>query len=1342
MADLLLSALLPIVVQKSADILVQRIGEMWGVADQREKLHNKLLAVQAVLTDAEEKGDDNRYVKTWLVKLKSAAYYADDVLDEIHYEELRWDAVRRGHKVKNVSGFFSLRNPILFRFNMSRKLKEAVGRIHGLVTEMETFKFVQGRQGRVVDHVRTDSYVIESEVLGRRDDKEKLVKLLTEAHPTENLMVLPVVGMGGLGKTTLAQLVYNDPKVKEYFNLQLWICVSEEFNTGRLVKLIIELVNGECKHSIENMELLKKSLREILSGKRYVLVLDDVWNENVNEWEHLRALLDCGDSGSVVIVTTRNDRVAQIMGTIESYNLECLDEEDSWSLFQKRAFSKGVKEHPELVEIGKKLVQKCGGLPLAIKALGSLLSYKHEVQEWSAVLQQSTIWEHKHANEVFPALRISYNHLPSYMKQCFAFCAVFPKDHVMKKETLVQYWMANGFIPSDKSGDLEMTGSDIFNELVWRSFFQDVEQVFCEPYRWGHGYLSQTTCKMHDLMHDLAQSVMRDECLSLLEPLQTLQQKKLSETGFPVSESLSAGHQSSSTTTGKKVKLGSCYAYTQELKTLECKNKSKLVSTLKFLVVREISYLFIFLRKKIFCDRRHNRSLIPVAENPFCCSEINNNFQCNMRHISLRKFPKDINDVIQCYPTARNLISNSIFPNHVQKIGFVKSNFLRVFDLSKCVLSKDTMITPGKMKHLRYLDLWNQSMEAIPEAITTLYLLQVLRLSDWPCLSELPEGMRYMMSLRHLHIENCDGLKCTPPGLGELKYLQTLTYYIVGTRDGNKFGELKTLNIGGQLEVYNLGEVGNAREAREVNMESKQNLDHLVLSWGMPNRVSEGVRSNSSLAVVVDLEVLTALKPCNKLKVLKIEKYRGDKFPIWMNEYQMLENLVELYIVECRRCINLPPLHRLPLLQILKIDHMDNLRHFCCGVLMNVEGGDDAPKTFPSLKSLYLYNMPNLDCWCEGDVGENTSLIFPVLSELSITDCPKLNTIPITPKLEEMIIVGNNTLSSLATGITNVRRLTLESRGGRENIVEETLSFKPWESLSLNPWVSLEELTIMGFNHIIPPKDERECGKLSVDVNATALRNLRIYSSNFWFSSIPSNSPLWLWKCFTFIESLYIRDCDSLTSWPEEELSNLNCLRIMEVWHCKNFLQSRSESPPKMSYQKMLLPKLESLEIENCPNMVEVPELPRSLEKLEISGSEKLENLPEWFGNLVALKELKISYCESLNSFPSSIGGLTALQVLGIYSCKSLESLPEQLGSLVALRKLVIFSCESLNSLPSSIGGLTALEILGIYDCMNLSSLPEGMQGLEALKTLEILSCPKLMILPEGLLQRLSSLHK
>ncbi|XP_078158390.1 disease resistance protein RGA2-like [Carex rostrata] len=964
------------------------------------------------------------------------------------------------------------------------------------------------------------------------------------------------------------------------------------------------------------MELLQRRLREILSGKRYVLVLDDVWNDNVNEWERLRALINCGDSGSVVIVTTRNDRVAQIMGTMESYNLGCLGEEDSWSMFQKRAFSKGVKEHPELVEIGRKLVQNCGGLPLAIKALGSLMSYKHEVYEWLAILEQSTIWENKHANdEVLPVLRLSYDHLPSYMKQCFAFCAVFPKDYVMEKEKLVQLWMAHGFIPSDGPGDLEMTGSNIFNELAWRSFFQNIEQVFCDPFRRGHGYRSRTTCKMHDLMHDLAQLIMRDECLSLHET-----------------------------------------------------------------------------------------------------SQINDKPQCKVRHIFLGFFSMKINDVFESFPSTRSLVSFRQGSSR-QRGGILKFNFLRVLDLFIIYIDKGMVTFPrGKMKHLRFLDL-SLNIYTLPEAITTLYLLQTLRLNT-P--SKLPEGMRYMTSLRHLYIKSCSELKCMPPGLGELKYLQTLTCYIVGIGIGNGIGELRTLNLGGQLEVYNLREVKDARDAREANLISKQNLDHLALCWGMPinnqygysdyledqyeysdnysedqyeySDYSEVESNNSSEVVDVDpFEVLEALKPCNKLKVLRLEEYNGDKFSIWMTEYQMLENLVELYIIECTRCTNGLPLHRLPLLQILQLKFMDNLRHLCCGVFMSAEGGEDAPITFPSLKLLILLEMPNLQFWCEGDVGEKTSLIFPVLRKLSIIDCPKLSAMPVTPLLEEMTIIRNKILSCFATGLTGPCFLTLDSRDGGENNADETLSFKPWESPSLKPWVSLEILTIKGFNHIIPPMDGRECEKLSVDVNATALRYLHIKSSNFWFSSIPSNSPLWLWKCFTFLEDLKVEDCDSLSYWPEEELSNLINLRYMYVCSCINFLGTFSELPSEMTTRQVVLPKLEYLEFLNCPNMVEVPQLPKSLENLIISGSTKLECLPEWLGSLVALKELSIS-------------------------------------------------CESVNSLPSSIGCLIALKSLWIDGCFNLESLPEGMQGLEALKTLRFTTCPKIRILPEGLLQRLRSL--
>ncbi|XP_078158188.1 disease resistance protein RGA2-like [Carex rostrata] len=1171
MADLLLSALIPVVLRKAANSLFQRIGEMWGINDQRERLHNMLLEIQAVLPDAEEQGNSNAAVKSWLEKLQSAAYDADDLLDEFRYEELHQDAVRRGHEDGNVSGFFSLKNPALLCYKMSGKLKKVVGRVDGLVVQMRSFGFVHGRSQQVANRIRTDSLVVESKVVGRDEDKEKVVQLLLKWGESDDLNVVPIVGMGGLGKTTLAQLVYNDPRVKEYFNLPLWVCVSNDFNIGHLIKSIIELVEKKCKLPIDNMELLQSKLRQVLSGKRYVLVLDDVWNENVDEWERLRAMLNCGDPGSVVIVTTRSGRVAQIMGTVETQNLGRLGEEDSWSLFHKRAFSKGVKECQELVEIGRKMVQNCRGLPLSF-----------DMREWLAVLEESKIWKQSPANDgVLLVLKLSYDHLPSYMKQCFAYCAVYPKDYEMDKEKLIQFWMAHGFIPSDDSPSLQMKGNYIFNELASKSFFQDIRHVKRNEYGFEtrETYSWETKFKMHDLMHDLAQTIMG----------------------------------------------------------AQCRSKSELPAQL-------------------------NQPMI------------------NVHHISVRTLPIDINKVIDCFPSIRSLISSRHYygSNYVKKTGFRRSNSLRILELHVQPNWK-TIFTPEKMKHLRYLEFSNKKITSLPEAISTLYLLQTLRLFACYELEQLPEGMQYMSSLRHLYIETCYNLRSMPEGLGQLKCLQILTTYIIGTDAGNGIRELNNLNnIHGQLHLYNIGKIKNIVDVTEANLIAKQNLDDLALCWGMPKyhqRVDSNLpNSNAPEVMHCDhFEVLDALKPCNKLKVLKIEEYRGDKLPIWMTEYQMLENLIELYIIECRECTEIPPVEKLPSLQILKLKDLDNLRHLCKSASTSVEGDEDDQVTFPSLKIMELIGMPELCSWCEGEVGNESSLIFPELKTLEVIYCPKLAAMPIVRSLMSMSVKGNKNLSCFAKGLTSLHELSLESHGEKES-----LSFQPWESLN--------KLTLAKYNSILPVVTKEG----EVITTPTKCRTLFLYE----MTNIPSNTSLWFWKCFTCLDDLSISRCDNLIYWPVEVLRSLNCLTHISVISCPKFLGSQQESPVGSSITEVLLPLLSSLCIWYCPKLLEIPN------------------------------------CS------------TSIEVLYIKECPELQSLPEWLGSMIALTTLGVFECESLNSLPRSIGGLASLKTLVIDGCPSLAYLPEGMEGLKALKRLYIENCPMIRVLPGGLLQQLKNLNE
>ncbi|KAK4382617.1 putative disease resistance protein RGA3, partial [Sesamum angolense] len=267
----------------------------------------------------------------------------------------------------------------------------------------------------------------------------------------------------------------------------------------RLVKAIIESIDRDvCKDT--ELDPLQRLLRERLQGRRFLLVLDDVWNENQVVWDDLKEVLRCGSKGSVLLVTTRIEKVALMMATMDVHHIGCLSEEDSWFLFRQRAFTTGVEEESHIA-IGKTIVKKCGGVPLAIKALGSLMRFKSHESEWLAV-KESEIWQlSDDENDIFPALRLSYYNLAPQMRQCFAYCCLFPKDHVMKEKQLIQLWMANGFVPSQDQNDLYFSGHLIFKELVWRSFLQDVEI----------NSKGDVTCKMHDLMHDLAVSIMKHE---------------------------------------------------------------------------------------------------------------------------------------------------------------------------------------------------------------------------------------------------------------------------------------------------------------------------------------------------------------------------------------------------------------------------------------------------------------------------------------------------------------------------------------------------------------------------------------------------------------------------------------------------------------------------------------------------------------------------------------------------------------------------------------------------------------------------------------------------------------
>ncbi|XP_060975067.1 putative disease resistance protein RGA3 [Cannabis sativa] len=474
-----------------------------GVKDEFQKLVGTIEVIKGVLLDAEEKMAVDNQVKAWLKQLGDVFIFADDLVDKFHTEPLQRRLMSGNKFTRQVRLFFSSSNQLVFRFKVGHKIKDIREKLYDIRAISNNFQLtirpietivVRGSSMR-----ETYSYVREEEVIGREDEKREIIQKLVEMDFGEDVSFIPIVGIGGLGKTTLAQYVFNDERVQKHFESKMWVCVSDVFD----VKLLVgKIVNSNASNSLEN---LQNELRSKLSGKKYLLVLDDVWNENGEEWHKLEMLLKCGGKGSRVLVTTRSEMVARItQSTVGPIKVKGLSEDMSWSLFKRMTFKKGQEpvEGSKEMELGMEVVKKCKGVPLAIRTIGRLLQQRlwqsgDSQKELSKFLNSEFAKIDQNENDILPTLKLSYNHLPSHLKHCFAYCRLFPKDHIIDVRELIQLWMAQGFIKhsDDKSQCLEEIGYEYFINLLWRSFFQ-------EPKTDEFGDIR--TCKIHDLMHDLA----------------------------------------------------------------------------------------------------------------------------------------------------------------------------------------------------------------------------------------------------------------------------------------------------------------------------------------------------------------------------------------------------------------------------------------------------------------------------------------------------------------------------------------------------------------------------------------------------------------------------------------------------------------------------------------------------------------------------------------------------------------------------------------------------------------------------------------------------------------------
>ena len=496
------------VVEKIAEQLVEEAGSLSRVRGRVEWIEGELRRMQCFLKDADAKQDGDERVKNWVSDIRDVAYDTDDVIDTF----LCKSAQQRKKGFFRLSGRYPfVLSDLVSQRKTSKKINRIMRKIHEITDSRSTYGIENiGRGGRsfatdrLQEKRRSSPHACEEDVVGLVQDIRILESRLI--HGETRLCVISIVGMAGIGKTTLAKKLYHSSNVKN-FDYCGWFYVSQEYRPKETLQNLVKRVTGLPRAELEKMdkEELQEELRKFLEERKYVIVLDDIWKKEV--WDDLKVAFPDRKNGSRIIFTTRFKDVAlnaDPRSPIHEPHL--LSDEDGWELLSKKVYLEwNAKTNlpPWSKELGMQIVKRCGGLPLAIVVMGGLLSRRDATfNEWLKVLQ-SVHWQlAQDPTQCAEILALSYSDLPYYLKSCFLYFGLFPEDYEISARRLFLLWVAEGFVQPRGQEPVEDVAEDYLEELVGRSMIQVAT-------RKSNGRIK--TCSIHDLLRELSVSKGRED---------------------------------------------------------------------------------------------------------------------------------------------------------------------------------------------------------------------------------------------------------------------------------------------------------------------------------------------------------------------------------------------------------------------------------------------------------------------------------------------------------------------------------------------------------------------------------------------------------------------------------------------------------------------------------------------------------------------------------------------------------------------------------------------------------------------------------------------------------------